>query len=244
MAHNQGEVEYANGNYYVGELQHGKRNGIGSYHCVNGDVFTGVWKDGKRVRGTETFWCKESDWLSGEYYIGNYENDLFHGEGTFYIASMKMYENWENGKPLKFVSVHKAGETIPKFTSNVLPEAPFSGPDDVIIERMPYITHFYHGEWAHGKPHGKGAFFWGYGEEHELDFNGEERWKGHLEGEWIEVVYLNDYSAAETQEFIVTKDETPLTHLYDSNMNPETVLLINSMFKEKTLLMRGNLRDD
>ena len=233
MVHNRGEVEYLNGNFYVGELLHGKRNGIGSYYCVNSDRFTGEWKDGKRVSGTETFWCKESDWLSGEYYIGDYENDLFHGDGKFYMTSMEIYENLVEEMPLKFVSVHKAGETIPKFTSNVLPEALFLDPDDVVIDRMPYITHYYDGEWANGKPHGNGTFYWGYGEEHELDFNGKERWNGHWEGEWNNGVLL----------YIEGKYRDEFAD-YEMPMQPETIRMINSMFKEKTLLMRGNLSDE
>lgn len=244
MVHERAEVQYLNGNFYDGELKDGKRNGIGIYSCDNGDIFTGEWEDGERIRGTETFWCRETEGLSGEYYIGDYENDLFHGKGTFYISSMQIYENWEEGMPIKSFSIHGAGQAAPKFTSEVLPEVLFTDPDDVVIERMPYITHYYEGEWANGRPHGKGTFYWGYGGEHELDMNGVERWNGHLEGEWREGVYLNDYSVGETQSWILDKGETPLTHLYNGNMNPETVLLINSMFKEKTLLMRGYLSDE
>ena len=221
MGYHHGEVKYLNGNRYVGELRDGQRNGMGTYYCANGDEFTGKWQDGNRVKGSEIFFM-------GDHYVGQYENDLFHGIGSFYIVSRSILEHWN--------------EDHPESLTRGLP--PTSPPANPSVKMMPFITHFYHGEWANGKPHGKGAFYWGYGEEGELDMDGEERWKGHLEGEWIEGVYLNDYSAAETQSWILAKGEATLTHLYDSNINPETVLLINSMFKEKTLLMRGNLCDE
>ena len=209
MVYHHGEVKYLNGNRYVGELEDGKRNGIGTYYCANGDEFTGTWKGGKRVNGSEIF-------HRGDHYVGDYENDLFHGNGSFYIVSRSRQEIWREGHP----------ESL----SRGLP--PTNPPMHPSEKLMPYITHYYDGGWANGKPHGKGTFYWGYGEEHELDFNGEERWNGYWEGEWNEGVL-----------FIFEGEYRDKFADYEMPVQPETIRLINSMFKEKTLLMRGNLSD-
>ena len=200
MGNYHGEINYANGNRYVGELKDGKRNGNGTYYCANGDEFAGEWKDGHRIQGSEIFFM-------GHHYVGNYQDDLFHGDGAFYIVHRSRAEHWRDGHP----------ESL---TEGMPPTYPPTPPSTKI---MPFITHYYDGNWAKGKPHGKGTFYWGYGEEGELDYTGQDRWQGHLEGEWIEGVLVGGDSEI---------------------LEAEDILLVNSMCKEKTLLMRGNLSDE
>ncbi|MDB4819414.1 hypothetical protein OAH59_03050 [Euryarchaeota archaeon] len=213
MVYHHGEVKYLNGNRYVGELEDGKRNGIGTYYCANGDEFTGTWKDGKRVNGSEIFQV-------GDHYVGDYENDLFHGKGKFYIVSSSTQEHWREGHP----------ESL----TRGLP--PVSPPVHPSVKLMPSIIHYYEGEWANGKPHGNGTFHWGdsnfkkYGKEYELDLDGGDIKKdGAIVGEWHEGVWVDDS--------FWSNESTPL-------MLPDVILLVNSMFKVKTLQMRGNLSDE
>lgn len=206
MVYHHGEVKYLNGNRYVGELEDGKRNGIGTYYCANGDEFTGTWKDGKRVNGSEIF-------QGGDHYVGDYENDLFHGNGSFYIVSRSHQEYWKEGHP------ESLSRGLPPITPPMHPSE----------KLMPYITHYYDGGWANGKPHGKGIFYWGYGD--------EERFNGHWEGKWDDGVLLGiegNYAGEFRDKFAD----------YEVPMNPEYIRLMNSMLKVKTLLMRGNLSDE
>lgn len=51
-----GTYNLANGNKYVGEFQHGKRNGQGTLTYAHGDKYVGEFKDGNyHGKGIETF---------------------------------------------------------------------------------------------------------------------------------------------------------------------------------------------
>lgn len=65
---------------------------IGQYRFKNGDLYSGVWKSGRREgRGTYTF-------KNGSTYIGDFKQNSWNGKGTLRIADGTLYEgNWRNG---------------------------------------------------------------------------------------------------------------------------------------------------
>ncbi len=62
-------IQYENGDYYVGDLKDGKRNGKGIYKFACGNVYEADWKDGKRNgKGILKLAC-------GNVYEGDYNDN-------------------------------------------------------------------------------------------------------------------------------------------------------------------------
>ena len=111
-------IRYDDGDYYIGEYAQdtGYKNGAGEYHCSNGTVITGVWKNnillgtakivyknkekyyGKmaydRRNGTGTYWFKNRD-----KYKGKWRGDRMCGKGTYTWKNKNYVKGvWKGGK--------------------------------------------------------------------------------------------------------------------------------------------------
>ena len=99
-----GTYSLANGNKYVGEFQHGKRNGQGTLTYAHGDKYVGEFKDGNyHGKGIETFTAGGSyfgdykggkrngqgthTFVNGDKYVGEFRDDDYNGQGTFTFAN-------------------------------------------------------------------------------------------------------------------------------------------------------------
>lgn len=94
-----GRLSYEDDNaVYKGYFQAGKRQGRGTYWDKDNNVYIGQWRNDRRNgHGTQAFhvetWKEDAyteQWLeeNAENYTGNFQNDVFYGEGTYH---------WENG---------------------------------------------------------------------------------------------------------------------------------------------------
>lgn len=113
---NVAKQRYPNGDVYIGELVHLKREGRGTYIAVDGTQYDGEWVDGKRHgEGTLTSskheytykgeWYKDKREGDGEldtalfHYVGTFKNNQFHGRGKLVHKGGETYEgDFADGK--------------------------------------------------------------------------------------------------------------------------------------------------
>ena len=119
------EVKYVSGDFYVGEVLDGKREGRGTYYFLNGDVYVGEFVadvfsglgsfkkapfsvNGKECKGR----CYEGEFVGGQQtgrgvlcsgfgdvYDGSFLADAYHGAGTLRYANGDVYVgNWAHGQ--------------------------------------------------------------------------------------------------------------------------------------------------
>lgn len=105
----KGQIIYNNGGVYVGNLENGKEEGIGSFYSIDNSYYFGSWHDSKKHgKGIEQ-WADGSSY-EGEFFMGlkNGEGKFFFGDGSVYTGSWRndkfsgfgVYE-WSNGKVYK-----------------------------------------------------------------------------------------------------------------------------------------------
>ena len=85
-------IDYGNGESYVGELSNGKRDGKGTFVCEK-FTFTGEWKDDKMHGKGEIVY------KNGEKYVGEWRDNQKYGQGTYYFKNNDIFEaNYLNDK--------------------------------------------------------------------------------------------------------------------------------------------------
>ena len=74
------EINFDNGDRYIGGIVNGKKNGKGTYFFKDGSTYVGEYKnDVKEGKGKYFF-------ASGNKYDGDFKNDTMNGKGTFFFA--------------------------------------------------------------------------------------------------------------------------------------------------------------
>jgi hypothetical protein len=87
-----GIVAYSNSDMYFGSMNDGKRTGKGELRLANGDMYQGIFVDDKR----SGFGLLKG---KGLMYVGEFQNDVFHGFGELRTSDMKHYcGQFVNGK--------------------------------------------------------------------------------------------------------------------------------------------------
>ncbi len=85
---------FPNGDRYDGYFNNHKLNGFGYYSEASGKKYTGEFKDNK-FHGVG----KHESLLDGTYYIGQFENGIRQGLGTFYFSKTYFDKGkWENNR--------------------------------------------------------------------------------------------------------------------------------------------------
>jgi hypothetical protein len=113
--HGRGVLVDSSGHTYTGEFKDGEKHGLGlmefgpvevpdlpkgpgAFKVVIGQRYEGHFAFGKRV-GAGKFWCGNA---SGEppfdVYVGEFKDNMFHGEGTMHMANGEVYTgSWRRG---------------------------------------------------------------------------------------------------------------------------------------------------
>ena len=101
-----------NGNFYNGNWESGKMNGNGTLYYSNGGILKGNFVDGK-MEGVG-----KGTYSNGDIYIGLWKNGMFHGEGLFY---MKITNKWQAGRfeNGSMMEIRSAGEGKPNSLSYI-----------------------------------------------------------------------------------------------------------------------------
>lgn len=77
---------------YTGDFKRGFFEGEGTYFFSNGDKFSGIFQEGKPIKGKYTF-------TNGSIYIGSFENGTFNGIGEIIYSKLNAYKGeFNNGK--------------------------------------------------------------------------------------------------------------------------------------------------
>ena len=100
-----GELNFLNGEKYVGEVRDGQPNGQGTYTWANGAKYAGQWTNGQRNgRGMYT-------WPNGERYVGEFRNNKKHGQGTLIYANGRKYVGeFKDGNPVQEPGPEASGQ--------------------------------------------------------------------------------------------------------------------------------------
>ena len=110
-----GRIFFSNDELIFGNFLFSKLNGLGEYYRNDGSVYRGSFFEGfPQGNGEETFDDGSSFngfylagkkkhgkflWKNGNYYEGEFSEDLFHGFGTYQWRGQQKYEgNWKKGK--------------------------------------------------------------------------------------------------------------------------------------------------
>jgi hypothetical protein len=187
----KGEFRMPNGDRYVGETVNDKRQGSGSYYFSNGDTYQGGFENGlfhgygvmskmpfyenrKHCvgRNYQGFWDKGSRSGHGrykngfgDYYDGNFKDDVYDGQGTMFFADGSRYiGEWKKGRFSGF------GEHI------------FSNGSSTKAHYVNGLMHgqglfryggqggSYHGNWKFGRKDGVGKRTYSSGAEYQGEF--------------------------------------------------------------------------
>ena len=87
-------MHYNDGDYYNGNFEKDKRNGIGEMHYNNHDYYNGSYIDDKK-EGRGKYYYNDSD-----YYDGEFKDDKRHGNGKVYNSKneIRCEGIFKNGK--------------------------------------------------------------------------------------------------------------------------------------------------
>jgi S1-C subfamily serine protease len=126
-----GTHTWVDGDKYTGEFKDGWPHGQGTYTWTSGGKYTGEYKNGNmHGQGTYTY-------ANGNKYVGEWRDGMEHGQGTF---------TWVDGK--KYVGEFKDGKRRGQGT--------YTWPDGTK----------YVGEWKYDKPHGQGTYTFADGDKY------------------------------------------------------------------------------
>ncbi|KAA0172297.1 hypothetical protein FNF27_06096 [Cafeteria roenbergensis] len=190
----RGRIKMPNGDVYTGEFLNNLRHGKGQLRRSNGDVYIGHFQNdlfhGKgtlslsehRVGGREVIGWKYSGTFAqglkqgkgllldgeGGVYEGEFQNDLYHGEGTFKCAAYTYTGGWVAGR--------KSGKGRAQYTRGGWYEGQWRrGEPHGEGERLYLKGGTYRGAWRMGQRHGVGRRVWASGAEYEGEWADDRR---------------------------------------------------------------------
>lgn len=171
----KGEVLWANGDRYIGELRMGVRVGDGEMTWANGQHYVGQWSDdlpngrgqltftnGNKYAGDVTAGVPNGQgrmqFGSGDTYEGQWASGIAHGVGTYIWKNGQRYDGpWVNNKP--------NGQGKLKFANGNLYEGQVvnGAPHGQGVMRFA-SSDTYEGHFAEGHPDGQGTYRWKNGD--------------------------------------------------------------------------------
>jgi hypothetical protein len=202
-----GQIFWASGDKYQGEVLKGKRHGQGTFEWRNGQSFKGLWKDDQpngqgllRYANGDQFEGTLADgvpsgigvfkFASGDVLEGRFKSGKAEGQGAFRWVSGMTYDGF-------FVNNEPQGKGKMKFADGNLYDGDLVRGQPDGVGAMTYSSgDRYEGVFAQGKPSGGGSYRWANGDSYAGDWRdglkngkGEMRWAS---GDRWTGVFLDD----------------------------------------------------
>ena len=184
-----GEYFRNDGSIYKGSFFEGLPQGNGQEIFSNGSIFTGFYLAGKKKHG-------KFMWKNGNYYQGDFYNDIFHGYGIYKWGNERTYEgNWKDGK--------------------------MDGKGKLTLVDGSY----YDGEFIEGKKCGKGLYVWNKDKYYEGEWK-NDRQNGYgvyhkknnkLKGFWINGKLISNYKKLHNKNIIYISPDTKHRTIEEGN---------------------------
>lgn len=165
-----GEVKWANGDRYQGELQDTQPHGQGEFTWANGQRYQGQWVKGvPQGSGQLAF-------ANGNQYQGEVVNGVPQGRGTLRYASGDSFEGlFEQGQP--------AGSGVYRWASGQSYEGPWRNGQPEGQGTLRFVNgNQYQGQLVAGQPEGEGRMTYAWGDRYQGGFaQGAPHGAGHYE---------------------------------------------------------------
>lgn len=177
----RGQILWANGNRYEGDLVQGRKHGEGSFAWASGQRYSGQWADDQpRGKGQMRF-------ANGDDYEGEVADGLPQGQGRMRYASGDVYEGrFAQGKP--------DGQGVYRWANGQSYEGPWQGEQPHGHGTLRFANgNVYEGPLVRGTPEGQGRLTYAGGDRYEgqlrqgqPDGQGSYRWTNgdQYTGQW------------------------------------------------------------
>lgn len=177
----RGQILWANGNRYEGDLVQGRKHGEGSFLWASGQRYSGQWADDQpRGKGQMRF-------ANGDDYEGDVADGLPQGQGRMRYASGDVYEGrFARGKP--------DGQGVYRWANGQSYEGPWQGEQPHGHGKLRFANgNVYEGPLVRGTPEGQGRLTYAGGDRYEgqlrqgqPDGQGSYRWTNgdQYTGQW------------------------------------------------------------
>jgi len=216
------EVNYPNGDKFLGESKDGKRHGRGKYTIADGKTFwEGTW-EGDLLSGHGTYSGEDGKyegdfeaseksgkgdfvWRTNDRYTGDWYRDTMNGEGQYYWPDGKVYSGF-------FRDGQRNGLGTLKMPDGSKYEGEFKNDKCEGYGRFTDANGGkYEGEWKDNKKHGKGVYTYPDGRKFDGEFINDKKTTGYIinpDGSRIKVTFNPDGSIL-SQEPVVDKAPEP-----------------------------------
>jgi hypothetical protein len=202
-----GQVRWANGDHYRGDLRKSRRHGQGEFVWASGQRYNGSWVDdepqgkgqlgfanGNRFEGEVARGLPHGQgrmlYASGDRFEGRFNQGKPDGQGSYHWANGQHYEGpWVNEQP------HGVGKL--RFANGNVFEGDLVGGTPEGRGTLRFASgERYEGAMAKGQPQGEGSFRWPNGDHYTGQWQqGKKHGKGRMtwaNGDHWEGVYDND----------------------------------------------------
>lgn len=202
-----GQVRWANGDHYQGDLLKSRRHGQGEFVWASGQRYSGSWVDDEpQGKGQMVF-------ANGNRYEGEVARGLPHGQGRMLYASGDRFEgrfnqgkpegqghyHWANGQHYEGPWVNEQPQGVGKLhfaNGNVYEGQLVRGTPEGQGTLRFASGERYEGTMVQGQPHGQGSFRWPNGDHYTGQWQqGKKHGQGRMtwaNGDHWEGVYNND----------------------------------------------------
>ena len=216
-----GQVRWANGDHYQGDLLKSRRHGQGEFVWSSGQRYSGSWiNDEPQGKGQLVF-------ANGNRYEGEVARGLPHGQGRMLFASGDRFEgrfnqgkpdgqghyHWANGQHYEGPWVNEQPHGVGKLhfaNGNVFEGQLVRGTPEGQGTLRFASGERYEGAMAQGQPHGQGNFRWPNGDHYTGQWQqGKKHGQGRMtwaNGDRWEGVYEND---VQTSNGTLTRKSRP-----------------------------------
>ena len=225
-----GRIFLSNEEMLIGDFIFNKLNGSGQYFRNDGSIYKGSFFDGLPQGNGQEIFKNESRftgfylagkkkhgkflWKNGNFYQGDFHDDLFHGYGVYKWGNERTYEgNWKEGK--------------------------MDGKGKLVLVDGSY----YDGEFVKGKKSGKGLYVWNKEKYYDGEWKNDKQ-NGYgvyykngtkIKGFWISGKLISNYNKLNNNNIMYISPDNKHMRNIDEDKNMRT-----TEYKLKAMISDGS----